>query len=75
MKVELVSDWRRVLRRAWSVRFMVLAVALNGLGAVWFALADHVPIKLFVAGGVIVPVLALASRLIHQPGMKDDDAA
>lgn len=74
MKMQLVSDWRRILRRAWSVRFMLLAVALNGLGAVWFALSDHVPIKLFIAGGVIVPLLAFISRIIHQPGVRDDDA-
>ncbi len=71
--MRLVSNWRRVLVKAWSVRFMVLGVALNGLGAGWFALADHVPIELFVAGGVLVPVLALGSRLISQKAFRDDD--
>ena len=74
MKLTFVHDWKQVLRRAWSVRFMLLAVALNGLGAVWFALADHVPIKLFIAGGVLVPLLALTARLVHQPGLHNDDA-
>jgi hypothetical protein len=28
--MKLVSNWRRVLRRAWSVRLMILAALLSG---------------------------------------------
>lgn len=72
--MRLVEDWRRVLARAWSVRFMFLATAMSGLAAVWFALADYVPIWLFILGGVVLPMVALAARLISQKEFRDDDA-
>ncbi len=70
--MKLVADWRRVLRRAWSVRLMILATAINGLAAVWFVLDDNMPEWAFVVGGVLLPLAALAARLIDQPGMRDE---
>lgn len=71
--MRLVDDWRKVLRRAWSVRFMFLGAALTGLAGVWFALADYTPIWLFIAGGMVVPMMALAARLVSQKDFHDDN--
>ena len=70
--MRLVSDWRRILLKAWSVRLILIATALNGLGAVWFVLADNVPEWLFILGGVLLPLAALVARLVDQPRMRDE---
>ena len=51
---------------------MFLVTGLTGLAGVWFALEDYTPIWLFVVGGMVVPMMALASRLIAQKGLSDD---
>ena len=71
--MRLRSDWRVILRKAWSVRLMLLSAALNGLAAVWFVLSDNVPEWLVLVGGVLLPVAALVARLIDQPRMRDDE--
>lgn len=71
--MRLRRDWRKILRKAWSVRFMFLGTALTGLAGVWFALADYTPIWLFVAGGMVVPMMALAARLVAQKDITDAD--
>lgn len=73
LSVRLRSDWRVILRKAWSVRLMLLSAALNGLAAVWFVLSDNVPEWLFLVGGVLLPVAALVASLIDQPKMRHDD--
>ena len=70
--MKLRDDWRVILRKAWSVRLMLLAAALNGLAAVWFVLSDNIPEWLFLVGGVLIPIAALVARLIDQPGMRND---
>lgn len=72
MGMRLRRDWRKILRKAWSVRLMFLATALTGLAGVWFALADYTPIWLFIVGGMVVPMMALAARLVAQKGLGDD---
>jgi hypothetical protein len=32
-RICLLDDWRRVLRRAWSIRFSLLAAAFHGGGS------------------------------------------
>ncbi len=44
-KIGLLDDWRRVLRRAWSIRFSLLALAALGVtpaGFGWIKGASHV---------------------------------
>jgi hypothetical protein len=71
--MRLVDDWQKVLARAWSVRFLFLGTAMTGLAGCWFALADYTPIWLFIAGGMVVPMMALAARLISQKDFRDDN--
>ena len=70
----LVTNWRAVLRYAWTVRIALLAAILNGL-------AITVSI---ITGAMLVPPLWLASlngllavalsivRIIEQAKLKDD---
>lgn len=70
--MRLRRDWKRILKRAWSVRFMFLGAGLTGLAGVWFALEDYTPIWLFIAGGVVVPIMAVGARLISQKDLRDE---
>jgi len=66
--MQLVSNWRAVLRHAWSVRLMVLAVVLTGLEAAWPYLDGLFPIPrgLFAALSGFVSAGAIYARFIAQ---------
>ena len=64
----LYRNWRTILRKAWSIRLMLLAGALSGAEALVTIFPDvlHLP-RGFMA--VIVPVVigaALVARLVAQ---------
>ena len=70
-KPELIPDWKRVLRRAWSIRLMLLAGLLSGLEAILPIVMDAIPWPRWLASTVISFVVGLAfvTRLMAQ---KDD---
>ena len=70
-KPELIPDWKRVLRRAWSIRLMLLAGLLSGLEAILPIVMDVLPWPRWLASTVISFVVGLAfvTRLMAQ---KDD---
>ncbi len=70
--MRLVDDAEFVLRRAWSVRLIVLAAALSGL-EVFFQVAvaftwlpPFVPPGLFAAASGLVSAAAFGARFIAQ---------
>jgi len=67
-KPKLIPDWKRVLRRAWSIRLMLLAGLLSGLEAILPIVMDFVPWPRWVASTVISLVVGLAfvTRLMAQ---------
>lgn len=72
MKPRLLPDWKRIVRRAWSVRLMLLAGALSGLEVVLPALMEVVPWSRAVSSAVVGLVVmgAFVTRLLAQ---KDDN--
>lgn len=72
--MQLVPNWRTVLRRAWSVRLGVMAGLLAGLDFVLQALvgAGSGPSWLLYLSG-LVAAAAFISRFIAQPKMNEDD--
>lgn len=70
----LVSNWRDVLRKAWSVRLMILAGLLSGL-EVALPLIDglyDIPRGLFAALSGVTVAGAFVSRLLAQRGLSDE---
>lgn len=69
----LIWNWRAVLKRAWSVRLMVLAALLSGLEAA-LPFLDWLPVhkgvmavlSIFVVGG------ALVARIVMQRGVHEE---
>lgn len=70
-RLELIPDWKRVLRRAWSIRLMLLAGLLSGLEAILPIVMDALPWPRWLASTVISLVVGLSfvTRLLAQ---KDD---
>lgn len=73
----LIPDWKSVLRKAWSVKFMVLAALFSG-GEVVFqiiepAMSESMPKGLFASLAGLVTAGALVARVLAQ-NEADDDA-
>jgi uncharacterized membrane protein len=73
--MNLIPDWKRVLRKAWSLRLMLLAGLLTGCEAVINVVgADWLPVPKWARMVVILAVIggAFVLRLVAQKGMRDD---
>jgi len=71
----LLPDWRDILRRAWSIRLMLLAGLLSGCEAVLSAAGtDWLPVPRWASALIVLVVIAAAfvTRLLAQR-QEDDD--
>lgn len=74
--LHLLPDWKRVLKRAWSIRFMALSCLFSGIEIGlpytrgWFTVNDGV----FGVLAAIATMLAFITRLLAQPGQENTDA-
>ena len=71
----LVRNWRDVLRRAWSIRLLILAGLLSGL-EVALPLIDgfiDIPRGIFAALSGLTVAGAFVARLLAQKGLSDAD--
>lgn len=71
----LVSNWWTVLKRAWSIRWIVLAGFLSGL-EVFLPIIDgyiNIPRGLFAAFSGVATCAAFISRIMVQKGVSDAD--
>jgi len=73
--MRLVAHWRRVLRRAWSVRLMILAGVLSGAEIALPLLDGVLPLDrgVFAALSFLATVGAFVARFVAQPTIGDDD--
>ena len=60
-------DWKVILKGAWSVRFWVLAVVLQGLEYLLPLVQDNVPTSTFALLSFLTMIAGLISRFIFQP--------
>jgi hypothetical protein len=70
--MSLISDWKRVLKKAWSMRLMLLAGLLSGCEAVLPMFSDSIPRGVFAMLTMLVIPLAMLARVIAQKEMRDD---
>lgn len=72
-KICLLDDWRRVLRRAWSIRFSLLAAVFTAAEVVvplfGDVLLDLMPRGVFVLLAFSASIGAAIARLVAQPEM------
>lgn len=64
--MRLYDNWRDILRRAWSIRLMLIAGALSAAEIVLPLYADTFPRGTFAALSALATVGAFVARLIAQ---------
>lgn len=66
--MRLVANWRRVVRRAWSVRLLFVAGALSGLEFALPYLDGYLPIppRTFAALSGLTVAAAFVARIVAQ---------
>jgi hypothetical protein len=72
--MRLVTNWRAVLQRAWSVRLILLAGLLSGIEVALPLVGDVLPIRPGVFAGLTLFTTAAAfvARLTAQKGVSDE---
>lgn len=68
--MRLKSDWRFILRRAWSVRFAVLAGLFSAAEMVLPFFAHELPRGLFAVLAAASSIGSLVTRLLTQKGFE-----
>ena len=66
--MHLASNWRALLRRAWSIRLMILAGALSGAEVALPLLDGMLPVApgVLAASSALVTAGAFVARIIAQ---------
>ena len=67
----LLTNWPRVLRQAWSIRFSLLAACFTAAEVVLPFLGDLLPRGLFVLLAFAASLGATVARLVAQPRMHE----
>lgn len=71
--MRLVSNWRRVLRRAWTVRLTLLCAVLNGVAVTVAIITGALPLPpvwLAILNGLLAASIPIV-RLIDQNDLKE----
>jgi hypothetical protein len=66
MTPDLVTDWRAILRRAWSIRLMILAGLLSAAEVVLPLYVDTIPRGLFAGLSILATAGGFVARLLAQ---------
>jgi hypothetical protein len=69
--MKLIWNWREVLRKAWSVRLMLLAAILSGVEIVLPFFSEAIPRGLFAVLSFFTVAGAFAARLLAQKGLNE----
>lgn len=64
--MKLYDNWKDILRKAWSIRLMVLAGLLSAVEVVLPLFADSIPRGTFAALSGITVAAAFVARLVAQ---------
>lgn len=69
--MRLVHDWRALLRRAWSLRLLAVAMLLSGLEILFQMIGGGLPISrlAFAILFAVITAAAFAARLVAQTRM------
>ncbi len=64
--VKLYENWTTIVRRAWSMRLMALAVVLTAVEVVLPLYADQFPRHVFAILSAAAVIGAMVSRIVAQ---------
>jgi hypothetical protein len=66
-KIVLLEDWRKIARRAWSIRLSIVAAVFTAAEVVVPLFGDALPRGVFVLLAFIASIGATVARLLAQP--------
>lgn len=69
--MKLVENWRELLRKAWSLRLMLLAAILSGVEIVLPFFSEAIPRGVFAVLSFFTVAGAFAARLMAQKGLSE----
>ena len=64
--MRLHDDWRWIVRKAWSIRFMAIAIITSGIEAVLPYFSDAIPRGVFAILTMVFAGGGFAARIIAQ---------
>lgn len=67
--MKLYDNWKEILTKAWSIRFIILAGILTGLEIILPLFNESIPQNLFAALSFVCVSAALIARLVAQRGV------
>jgi hypothetical protein len=70
--MELLPDWKKIARRAWSFRLTIIAALLSGAEVVLPLFIDVLPRNLFASLSFVAVVGAALARVISQTRMHQE---
>jgi hypothetical protein len=68
--MNLINDWRRTLRYAWSLRLVMLAAALSAAEVVLPLFVDAMPRGVFAGLSLLAAIGGAVARIVAQPKME-----
>lgn len=68
----LHPDWRAILRKAWSMRLMLLAGILTAAEAILPLFVADMPRNVFAGASLVIITAAMVARITAQQDMKND---
>jgi hypothetical protein len=68
--MELLPDWKKIARRAWSFRLSIIAAIFSGAEVVLPLFIDVLPRNLFASLSFVAVVGAALARVVAQPRMR-----
>lgn len=71
--MKLLPDWMRILKKAWSIRFMILAGILSAAEIILPLYANEIPRGTFAALTFIAVGGAFVTRLVVQRKYRDEE--
>ncbi len=67
--MHLRNDWKQILKKAWSIRLIILAGLLSGAEVILPFFSDALPRGVFAGLSMIVVGGAFVARLVAQKDM------
>jgi len=69
-KIVLLEDWRKIARRAWSIRLSIVAAVFTAAEVVVPLFGDVLPRGVFVLLALFASIGAAVARLVAQPEVR-----
>lgn len=70
--MKLLTNWKRILKKAWSIRLLILAGVLSGIEVVLPFFSDAIPRGPFAVLSFLAVAAAFVARLVAQKDMDNE---